>query len=389
MSSNAAALSPMASQPDAGSLRGDDLPRRSFPPVNGIRTEGFAAVFHRSVLQAIYLHGRESADLEVCGVLVGTVGADDQGPFVHVYGCLRGEHAANQAGQVTFTAATWDYLQREMDDRHPEDRIVGWYHTHPDFGIFLSEMDLFIHRHFFDLPWQLALVYDPIRQQEGLFVWRSGKPVAEPYLVHEDTPASELPRVVLKGPPRTVAPEPLDRSVELGQRLLAVERRLFWLGAGLMACLVIGLFWPLALALTIPARHESAAVEDRPVVLPKPPPVLPVEEKQGADRASGGSVAPAKGKEPADAKGKEPAELAPPPRVRVANQPTSPTKGPAAKEGTGATAATPAAAKEPVKKEEPAKPAVDAPRPVDQQPANKPPVPKQVAPSQPKQPLLR
>ena len=52
-----------------------------------------------------------------------------------------------------------------MDAEHSEERIVGWYHTHPGFGIFLSGMDLFIQDHFFNLPWQVAFVYDPLRRR--------------------------------------------------------------------------------------------------------------------------------------------------------------------------------------------------------------------------------
>ena len=49
---------------------------------------------------------------------------------------------------------------------------MGWYHTHPDFGIFLSSHDLFIHRNFFDQPLQVAYVVDPIRQTRGFFRWK-------------------------------------------------------------------------------------------------------------------------------------------------------------------------------------------------------------------------
>ncbi len=52
---------------------------------------------------------------------------------------------------------------------------MGWYHTHPDFGIFLSGHDQFIHRHFFAQPLQVAYVVDPIRQTRGFFQWRDGE----------------------------------------------------------------------------------------------------------------------------------------------------------------------------------------------------------------------
>ena len=51
---------------------------------------------------------------------------------------------------------------------------MGWYHTHPSFGIFLSHHDLFIHHHFFAQPLQVAYVVDPIQQTRGFFQWRGG-----------------------------------------------------------------------------------------------------------------------------------------------------------------------------------------------------------------------
>ena len=62
---------------------------------------------------------------------------------------------------------------------------MGWYHTHPNFGIFLSHHDLFIHHNFFAQPLQVAYVVDPINQTRGFFQWRDGgmTQVAGYYLV--------------------------------------------------------------------------------------------------------------------------------------------------------------------------------------------------------------
>ena len=51
----------------------------------------------------------------------------------------------------------------------PERIIVGWYHTHPGFGIFLSNMDAFIHENFFSFPWEPAYVFDPQAETDGFF----------------------------------------------------------------------------------------------------------------------------------------------------------------------------------------------------------------------------
>src|SRR5439155_15730472 len=51
--------------------------------------------------------------------------------------------------------------------------------------IFLSGMDLFIQDNFFNLPWQVAFVYDPLGKDEGMFIWRHGKPEREPFLIQD------------------------------------------------------------------------------------------------------------------------------------------------------------------------------------------------------------
>jgi proteasome lid subunit RPN8/RPN11 len=49
---------------------------------------------------------------------------------------------------------------------------VGWYHSHPGLGVFLSEQDRFIHKSFFgDEPWYIAVVFDPASGERGVFVW--------------------------------------------------------------------------------------------------------------------------------------------------------------------------------------------------------------------------
>ena len=128
-------------------------------------------------------------DAEICGVLVGNVYRDLWGLFLLVDDCIRGDRADNKATQVTFKAETWNHIHEVMEREHPHQKIVGWYHTHPGFGIFLSGMDLFIQHNFFNLPWQVAFVYDPVGRDEGAFVWRNGKPEREDFLVQDVDPS--------------------------------------------------------------------------------------------------------------------------------------------------------------------------------------------------------
>lgn len=132
----------------------------------------------RSVHEEIISHAGENTQIELCGILVGELFKDFQGPFLHIQGAIKGVNAKNEGAQVTFTHSTWDHIHTEMDTRFKGRKIVGWYHTHPGFGIFLSDMDKFIHEYFFDQVFQIALVIDPIALKEGVFAWRCGEIVS-------------------------------------------------------------------------------------------------------------------------------------------------------------------------------------------------------------------
>jgi proteasome lid subunit RPN8/RPN11 len=181
----------MSSAPDNSNPRQGPYAWARRKPVRYLRAEEHVVtVVRQSVLNAIHAHGRANPRIEVCGVLVGNMYRDDDGAYLYVRDLIRGEHATATAGSVTFTSDTWTHFHEQMDEKHPADRILGWYHTHPDFGIFLSSMDLFIHENFFNLPWQVAFVHDPVRCEHGLFGWEKDHVVKTDFVVEMDEPAA-------------------------------------------------------------------------------------------------------------------------------------------------------------------------------------------------------
>jgi proteasome lid subunit RPN8/RPN11 len=83
---------------------------------------------------------------------------------------------------VTFSPESWQEMVDIQLQRFPDLRILGWYHSHPGMGIFLSDMDLFIHEHFFSAPWQIAAVLDPQSHHLGLF-GRQEQKLLEPVIL--------------------------------------------------------------------------------------------------------------------------------------------------------------------------------------------------------------
>jgi len=173
----------------SGGVNFEHLQRVKIGALSRPRTADFQFVVRQSVLNRVHVHGDSSPRAEICGVLVGDVYRDEFGPFALVEHIIEGQASTGSAGQVTFTADTWQHIQLLMDRQYPDLRIVGWYHTHPGHGIFLSDMDIFLHESFFGLPWQCALVYDPQSGEEGVFSAQHGKAERLEFLTESDEAA--------------------------------------------------------------------------------------------------------------------------------------------------------------------------------------------------------
>lgn len=123
------------------------------------------------------LHSSSNLKQEVGGILVGHVyeSLEEEMTFVVITDSIIGQFTVESAIQLNFTHETWIQIQEEKEKCYPDKEIVGWYHTHPNLGIFLSQQDLFIHENFFKEPWQVALVLDPVARKGGFFQWEKGK----------------------------------------------------------------------------------------------------------------------------------------------------------------------------------------------------------------------
>lgn len=124
------------------------------------------------VMRDMEFHALTDTSVELGGVMLGGQYEDENGePFVLVTDSLRAEHYEATKGSFKFTHETWARISRQREE-FPEDlQMVGWYHTHPDWGVFLSGMDMFICENFFNRPLDLALVIDPCRGDRGWFQW--------------------------------------------------------------------------------------------------------------------------------------------------------------------------------------------------------------------------
>ena len=126
-------------------------------------------------LRAAQAHALSSLNREVAGVLIGPrPEKQPDGRYrVHILDTIIAKYTVMHGASVTYTPESWRYMRDKLHERYPDETavIVGWYHTHPGFGIFLSGMDLFIHQNFFTQIWHVAFVLDPRAQTSGFFSW--------------------------------------------------------------------------------------------------------------------------------------------------------------------------------------------------------------------------
>lgn len=141
-----------------------------------LHDDALPILFHESVLETILDYSEQDVTRELGGFLLGGV-EQDKRQYVEIRHFLPAVDARSRAASLTFTHETWAKLNREVETKFPDETILGWHHTHPGFGVFLSGYDLFIHKNYFRSPFHVAMVVDPKRQEFGFFQWRGDEVV--------------------------------------------------------------------------------------------------------------------------------------------------------------------------------------------------------------------
>lgn len=127
------------------------------------------------VYKEIHKFTQNKTTNESGGMLIGNVIEEFGKTNIIVNAFIEAKFCEATPTTLKFTHETWEFVHKEMDKKFPGQKIVGWIHTHPNFGIFLSEYDKFIQENFFKEDYQIAYVVDPIQDIEGFYFWINGK----------------------------------------------------------------------------------------------------------------------------------------------------------------------------------------------------------------------
>jgi proteasome lid subunit RPN8/RPN11 len=149
------------------------LQRRWLSPFDAEETRWSVRVYAtQPAYLAICEYAASDMQNEVGGALIGRWRRDTRNDesFIVVEAMIPARHTRHGSAFLTFTQESLLALHQDQESRYPRKQMVGWFHTHPRMGVFLSEYDLWLAQHFFPEPWQASLVVEPHSGSGGFFV---------------------------------------------------------------------------------------------------------------------------------------------------------------------------------------------------------------------------
>jgi len=149
----------------------------------------------RQALESLHDFLAHDLGREHGGVLVGRPLVDRQSgrSFVVIYSAIPAMESKGSSIHLQFTPETWTYISGIIAENYPDQVVVGWYHSHPGLGVFMSETDRATQRAFYYHPWNLAVVADPLVHKTGWFIGPDCHPASAGQVPPYNVPAGKSP----------------------------------------------------------------------------------------------------------------------------------------------------------------------------------------------------
>lgn len=118
---------------------------------------------------------------EGMGLLVGNRFSWHGTEYVLVDGFVTAENDST-AVRVNFSEEAFPELAKMLRRKMKGGMVVGWLHSHPGYGCFLSSTDISTQERFFDEEFHVAMVVDPTKEENGGMLKRAFRvEFGEPY----------------------------------------------------------------------------------------------------------------------------------------------------------------------------------------------------------------
>lgn len=148
----------------------------------------------QTALLQVAAHSASNLGVELGGALLGKAYRHQGRVIVQVMAALPAVNQDHGPVHFHFSADSWVNLQKDQATHYADLDIIGWFHTHPDLGVFYSSDDVVVHSAAFTLPWHVGLVIDPVRDEACFFGWVEGE--LSPLSGYYELPDRQPERVV-------------------------------------------------------------------------------------------------------------------------------------------------------------------------------------------------
>lgn len=140
-----------------------------------IENDDVKVYIKQDVYKALEKLAASDTSKELGSIILGQYAEELGKTHVIISDYIEAKYTDASASTLTFTHETWEYVHKQHEKLYSDKKIIGWQHTHPNYGIFLSNYDMFIQENFFNMPFQVAYVIDPVQNLRGFFQWKNGK----------------------------------------------------------------------------------------------------------------------------------------------------------------------------------------------------------------------
>ncbi len=121
---------------------------------------------------------------EIMGLIIGTVYSDEEGEYSVADGTATTKLDSTKVS-VKFDPDSLEDLFTSIDENE-SGTVVGWYHSHPGFGCYLSDVDIKTHSEIFGDGIGFSVVIDPSDETLMVFTVEDGRSKKVQMVVSED-----------------------------------------------------------------------------------------------------------------------------------------------------------------------------------------------------------
>lgn len=175
------------------------------PPTNKIIPslvpQRLQVFMNRQVHEMIWQHISSDTSLELGGALLGYYAEWKQQKFLIITDVFIQpvEYFASPV-MIKFTNRFYDELENslaQIKQNFPSVVRLGLFHSHPNYGVYMSKTDALDFKRTITLSYQIAMIFDPVRQEDGLYFWSKENSTDENdisatshyYLFHSSNPS--------------------------------------------------------------------------------------------------------------------------------------------------------------------------------------------------------